>query len=450
MAELTFIGAAGTVTGSKHLLTSNGRHILVDCGLFQGTRDIVALNNVPLPIAPRDVDAVVVTHGHIDHVGYLPKLVRDGFRGPIYATPATRALMRIVLEDAANLQAHLHARGLHEESYAPPAFYDEANVQETIQRTKATPLDAQFDVAGLKATYKNAAHIIGSAFVEFEIAGRRVVFSGDMGRYNRPLLYDPEPIGQADALICESTYGDRVHPPDALAELEETLVRAVGRGGAVVIPAFAVERSQEMLYSIGLLQRKNSALAKVPVFLDSPMAAQVDELFEHFPAAHKPLPYDGDGTPFGCANLTVAIQTDQSKAINHLNGPHIIVSASGMATGGRVLHHLYNHVSDPRATILFVGYQSAGSLGFFLTHGAQSIRIYGDTLPVHATVSQIAGYSAHADRNEIQQWFDTCASKPKFYAIHGDPVSAQALCDLVRSKYSWVAAVAARGTTVSV
>ena len=449
MAELTFIGAAGTVTGSKHLLAVDGRHVLVDCGLFQGTRDVVSLNSVPLPIAAKNIDAVVITHGHIDHVGYLPKLVRDGFRGPIYATPATRALMRIVLEDAAHLQAHLHARGLHEEAYAPPAFYDESNVQETIAQTKPIALETPFQAAGLRATYRNAAHIIGSAFVEFQIGEKRVVFSGDMGRYNRPLLYDPQPIGAADTLICESTYGDRVHPPDALGALEETLVRAVARGGAVVIPAFAVERSQEILFSIGQLQRKNPALAHVPVFLDSPMAAQVDQLFERFPAAHKPIQFDTGGAPFGCRNLTVAVETEQSKAINHVQGPHVIVSASGMAAGGRVLHHLYNHVGDARATVLFVGYQSAGSLGFFLTHGAQTIKIYGDTLPVHAAIGQISGYSAHADRNEIQQWFDTCTGKPQFYAVHGDPVSAQALCDLVRTKYAWSANAAARGTTVT-
>jgi metallo-beta-lactamase family protein len=449
VAELTFVGAAGTVTGSKHLLTVNGKHVFIDCGLFQGAKDIVSLNSVPLPVEAKDVDAVIVTHGHIDHVGYLPKLVRDGFRGPIYATPATRALMRIVLEDAANLQAHLHARGLHEESYAPPAYYDEVNVQQTIQQTKPAQLETSFDVAGFKATLKNAAHIIGSAFAELQIEGRTVVFSGDMGRYNRPLLYDPEAIGTADALICESTYGDRVHPPDALGELEQTLTQAIGRRGAVVIPAFAVERTQEILFSIGQLQRRNPVIANVPVFLDSPMASQVDDLFERFPDAHKPIPNDGPNTPFGAEHLTVAIETEQSKAINQVRGPHIIVSASGMATGGRVLHHLHNNVGDPQATILFVGFQSPGGLGYFLTHGAKTIRIYNDTLPVHATIGQIAGYSAHADRNEIQQWFDTCTSKPEFYAVHGDPVAAQAMCDLVRNNYNWVATAAARGTTVS-
>jgi metallo-beta-lactamase family protein len=231
--------------------------------------------------------------------------------------------------------------------------------------------------------------------------------------------------------------------------LEQTLAKGIARGGAIVIPAFAVERSQELLFSIGQLQRRNADIAKVPVFLDSPMAARVDDLFEKFPDAHKPVAFDGNGTPFGCENLTITVETDQSKALNRRNGPHIIISASGMASGGRVLHHLYNHVPDPKATLLFVGYQSAGTLGYFLTHGAETIRIYGDALPVRANVGLISGYSAHADKDEIQQWFATCTGKPNFYAVHGDPVSAQALCDLVRSKYNWVANVAARGTTIT-
>lgn len=450
MAELTFVGAAGTVTGSKHLLTSNGKRIFIDCGLFQGTHDIVALNSVPLPVPAAQIDAVVITHGHVDHIGYLPKLVRDGFKGPIFATAPTRALMRIVLEDAAHLQRHLNKRGFHEEHYAPPPFYDDSNVQQTIQQTKSFELEKTFNVVGFPAIYKNAAHIIGSAFVGFEVEGRRVVFSGDVGRYNRTLLYDPAPIGGADVLVCESTYGDRVHPPDALDQLGQTLVAGVVRGSAIVIPAFAVERSQEILFSIGQLQRKYPALAHVPVFLDSPMAAHVDELFKDYPTWHKPIEFETDGRPFGCDNLTIAVETEQSKAINTVRGPHIIVSASGMAAGGRVLHHLHNHVSDPNATILFVGFQGAGTLGFLLTNGAKSVKIYGDVLPVKASTGIISGYSAHADRNEIQQWLNTCTSKPTYYAVHGDPVSAQSLCDLIKMKYGWESHVAARGTTVTI
>ncbi len=450
MAELTFVGAAGTVTGSKHLITYNGHHVFIDCGLFQGPKDVVVLNSVPLPVAARDIEAVVITHGHIDHVGYLPKLVHDGFRGAVYCTPPTQELIRIVLEDAAGLQTRLKARGMHNELYAPPPFYNDDDVQQTMSLIKPVALQTAFDVCGMKATYQNAAHIIGSAFVQMDIDGRRAVFSGDVGRYNRELLFDPSPMSGADVLICESTYGDRVHPPDAVGELETQLAAAVARGGAIVIPAFAVERAQELLLAIGEIQRRGSLLANVPVYLDSPMAAKVDDLFERFPDAHKPIPHDGNRTPFGCENVTIAIDTDASKAINRVQGPHIIISASGMAAGGRVLHHIYNHISDPKSTMLFVGYQSLGTLGFFLANGAKTIKIFGDTLPVHATIDEIGGFSAHADQNEIQHWFDTCTGKPEFYAVHGEPQSAQALCDIVKTKYGWNSTVAHRGTTVTI
>lgn len=449
MPELTFIGAAGTVTGSKHLLSNNGQSLLVDCGLFQGPQSVVAMNALPLPFDPKSLQSIVITHGHIDHVGYLPKLVHDGFRGTIYATPATRALMSIVLEDAVGLQSHLHKRGMHNEHYAPPPFYNEADVQRTIQFTKGIELGKPFQVCGMTATYQNAAHIIGSAFLQIDADGHRIVFSGDVGRYNRTLLYDPTPLGAAQTLVCESTYGDRVHPPDALGTLEQTLVQAIARGGAIVIPAFAVERTQEILFSLGDLQARNPQIASLPIYLDSPMAEKVDDLFQSFPEAHKPLPEQNDKT-FGAANVTLAVTTDQSKAINHVTGPHVIVSASGMAAGGRVLHHLYNHVSDPKATILFVGYQGAGTLGSLLMGGAKTIRIFGDQLPVQAAAGNITGYSAHADRDEIQRWLDTCTTKPHFYAVHGDPPAAQSLCGIVRTKYGWTADVAVRGTTVSV
>jgi metallo-beta-lactamase family protein len=448
VAELTFIGAADTVTGSKHLLTRNGRHMLIDCGLFQGTAEVTALNSVPLPVAPKDIESVVITHGHIDHVGYLPKLVHDGFRGTIFATPPTRALMSIVLEDALNLQSHLQKRGLHHEQYIPPAYYNEADVQRVLQLTQTAALATPFDVCGMKAQFQNAAHIIGSSFVQLDMGDRRVVFSGDVGRYNRTLLYDPTAMGPADVLVCEATYGDRVHPPDALGALEATLLQAGERGGPIIIPAFAVERTQEILFSLGSLQASNSQIAALPVYLDSPMAEKVDDLFQQFPDAHKPLP-PNNGKTFGAA-ATVVVTTDDSKRLNTLPGAHIIISSSGMAAGGRVLHHIYHHVSDPKATILFVGYQGAGTLGSVLTSGAKTVRILGDILPVNATVGNITGYSAHADRDEIQRWLQTCTGKPHFYAVHGEPVAAQFLCDTVRSKYQWVADVAHRGVTVTI
>jgi metallo-beta-lactamase family protein len=452
MAELTFVGAAGTVTGSKHLLTAGGRHIFVDCGLFQGLVDVRALNDIPLPVPAKQIDAVVITHGHLDHVGYLPKLVHDGFTGPIYCTPPTQPLMQIVLDDSAHLQQELHQRGFqHERPHATPPYYDEDDVAATMRLVRTVPLGQTFDVVGVaKATYHNAGHIIGSAFVDFELDGKRATFSGDLGRYGRPLLYDPEPIGAADTLVSESTYGNRIHPPDPNDQLRQALLDAIDRGGPIVVPAFAVERSQDILLAIAQLQPAEPRIAALPVYLDSPMAIKVDELFEDFPDAHKPIPRDTAGTPFGVQNFHLCTTSDQSKALNDLDAPAAIISASGMAAGGRILHHLHNRLSDPKATILFCGYQSAGTLGFLLIHGAHTIRIFGDALPVRANVVHLDGFSAHADQNDLKRWFTTCTTKPHLYAVHGEVESATAVATLATESFGWQAQVAQRGSTVTI
>jgi metallo-beta-lactamase family protein len=449
VAELTFVGAAGTVTGSKHLLTFGGRHVYVDCGMFQGTRATVELNDAPLPVPATQTDAIVITHGHIDHVGYLPKIVRDGYRGPIYCTPATSGLIEIVLEDAAHLQEHFAKRGLdHERARHMPAFYGAADVQATLPLLRTVPLETDFDVAGATMRYRNAGHILGSAFIEANVDGRRVVFSGDVGRYGRPLLYDPAPIDPADVIVCESTYGDREHPPDALAELERVLLDGVARGGVIVVPAFAVERTQDLLFAIGVLQARDPALAGVPVHVDSPMAIKVDALFARYPDAHKPLPASDPAT-LGCRDVTVHVSTVESKALNGLTGPAIVIASSGMASGGRILFHLHNHVADPRSTIVFPGFQGPGTLGNAMTHGAPTVKILGDVLPVRATVVNPSGYSAHADRGELLRWLGTLATKPRLYAVHGEPATAVAFVATVREKLGFDAAVAARGTTVT-
>jgi metallo-beta-lactamase family protein len=451
VTELTFVGAAGTVTGSKHLLTIDGKHVFIDCGLFQGVVDVRALNDVPLPVPPREIDAVVITHGHLDHIGYLPKLVRDGFDGPVYCTPPTVGLMQIVLDDAAHLQRELHEHGFHHERpHAPPMYYDESDVTATMRRTRPVALETAFDLLGVAtATYHNAGHIIGSAFVGLEIGEKRVVFSGDLGRYGRPLLYDPEPIGTADVLVSESTYGDRMHPSDPTQQLAQTLLEAIGRGGPILIPAFSVERTQDMLLSIAQLQTLDERIAGLPVHLDSPMAAKVDQLFEAFPDAHKPIARDSAGAPFGVANFTLHATTDESKQLNSLTGCAIIISASGMAAGGRILHHLHNHLADPDATVIFPGYQGAGTLGFLLTHNAHTVRIFGDTLPVAAKIVGLSGFSAHADQADLRRWFSTCSSKPHLYAVHGEVESATAVATLANSAFGWPAEVAHRGATVS-
>ncbi len=451
MAELTFVGAAGTVTGSKHLLTAGGRHIFVDCGLFQGVVDVRALNDLPLPVPAKQIDAVVITHGHLDHVGYLPKLVHDGFAGPIYCTPPTRALMQIVLDDSAHLQQSLHERGFqHERPHAPPMYYNEEDVAATMKLVKTVPLGQTFDLAGMgTATYHNAGHIIGSAFASIQTDGKGITFSGDLGRYGRPLLYDPEPIGAADVLVSESTYGDRVHPDDPSEELRTALLGGIARGGPIVVPAFAVERSQDILLSIARLQQTEPRIAALPIYLDSPMAAKVDDLFESFPGAHKPIPRDSTRTPFGIQNFKVCITSDDSKALNAIHDPCVIISASGMASGGRILHHLHNRLGDSTATVIFAGYQSAGTLGYLMIHGAHTIRIFGDSLPIKAGIVHLSGFSAHADQNDLKRWFGTCTSKPRLYAVHGEVESATAVATLATAAFGWDASVARRGTTVT-
>ncbi len=451
MAELTFVGAAGTVTGSKHLLTIGNKHIFVDCGLFQGVVDVRTLNDVPLPVPANEIAAVVLTHGHLDHVGYLPRLVNDGFDGPIYCTPPTQAVMSIVLDDAAHLQQELQERGFqHQRPYAPPVYYDQRDVERAKHCAAPFDLHRTFEVAGVaNATYFNAGHILGSAFVALEFDGKRVIFSGDLGRYNRPLLFDPEPLGAADDVICESTYADRVHPPDPLDDLQRALAAGIDRGGAIVIPAFAVERSQDILLAIATVQSRDPKIASVPVHLDSPMAEKVDDAFEAFPNAHKPIPNDSPQHPFGVRNLTIHVTADQSKELNHVKGPHIIVSSSGMASGGRILHHLHNHLSDKTATIVFAGYQSAGTLGYILTHGAHTVALYGDNLPVRADIVHLGGFSGHADRDELKRWLRTCTSKPHLYAVHGEAESAAALAAIADTALGWKADVARRGITVT-
>jgi metallo-beta-lactamase family protein len=449
VAELTFVGAAGTVTGSKHLLTFGGKHVYIDCGMFQGTRETQALNDAPLPVPPAQTDAIVITHGHIDHVGYLPKIVHDGFRGPVYCTPATAALIEITLGDAAHLQQHLAERGFQHERHAPPPFYDEADVQATLKLLKPIPLETDFDVCGATMRYYNAGHIIGSAFVDAHLDGKRVIFSGDLGRYGRPLLYDPAPLDTADVIVCETTYGDRNHPPDALGDFEKILLDGIARGGTIVIPAFAVERTQDILYSIGILQGRDPQIARTPVHVDSPMAIKVDALFARFPDAHKPF-IDNPQTPFGCRNVTVHVTTDESKQLNHLEGPAIVIASSGMATGGRILHHLHNHIPDPKSTTVFAGFQGPGTLGNLLVHGARTVKIYGDVLDVRATVVNPSGYSAHADQTELLRWLGTLKNKPHLYAVHGEPVSATAFSLIVQQKLGFTSSVAARGTTVAI
>lgn len=450
MAELTFVGAAGTVTGSKHLVSVDGQHAFVDCGLFQGRREIEALNHAPLPVAPNELNAVAITHGHLDHVGYLPKLVRDGFRGTIHCTPATADVMAIVLKDAASLQRHMHDCGFHRERcHGLAPFFSEDDVRGALARVKTVDVEREFALCGGTARYLKAGHIVGAAYLELRFDGKRAVFSGDLGRYGTPLLEDPQPLDPADTLVCEATYGDRNHPPDPLPELENALVEGIERGGPIVIPSFAVERTQDMLFAIGALQRSNERIAPIPVHLDSPMAIQVDAVFARHPEAHKPFP-ENPNAPFGCRNLTLHVSSAESKQLNELKGPAIVIASSGMATGGRILFYLHRHLPNPQATVIFSGYQVNGTLGAAIVNGASPIRIFGDSLMVNAKIVHLAGFSAHAGQEELLRWIGTMQSnRTRVYLVHAESGPAETLAAILRERMGLDATVAQRGMTVT-
>lgn len=449
MAEITFVGAAGTVTGSKHLVATGSRHFFVDCGLFQGPREIEALNHVPLPIAPRDLDAVVITHGHLDHVGYLPKLVRDGYRGPIYCTPPTADVMQIVLEDAAHLQRHMHERGFHHErSHGLAPFFTDDDVSQALRQRKTVPLETEFSVCGASIRYHAVGHIIGAAYADVRLEDKRAIFSGDVGRYGSALLSDPTPLDAADVVVCEATYGDREHPADSLGALRTTLLDAIRRGGPIVIPTFAVERAQDLLYALGRLQDTEPEIAQIAVHLDSPMAIKVDAVFARHRDAYKALP-ETSGAPFGCRNLSLHVTSEESKTLNHLTGPAIIVASSGMATGGRILYHLHRHLPNPLATIVFPGYQVRGTLGQRILDGITPIRIFGDRLNVRASIVHLSAFSAHAGQSELLRWLGTLTSKQaRVYLVHAEPAAAEAFAGLLKERLGMSATVAHRGVTV--
>ncbi len=449
MAKVTFVGAAGTVTGSKHLVSISEKSFFVDCGLFQGSREIEALNQLPLPIAPAELEAIVVTHGHLDHVGYLPKIVRDGYRGPIYCTPPTADVIEIVLEDAAHLQRHMHDRGFHHErSHGLAPFFTDGDVRATLAQLKTVPLETHFRVGEASLRYRSAGHIIGAAYVEMQCEGMTTIFSGDVGRYNSALLADPAPLDSADTVICEATYGNRIHPSDSLELLRTALVEGIERGGPILIPTFAVERAQDLLVAIGLLQASQPEIAKLPVHLDSPMAIEVDAVFARYPEAWKTVPHR-DGASFGCRNVTLDVTSEESKRIDAASGPAIVLASSGMATGGRILHHLHQHLCNPRATIIFPGYQVHGTLGRRIIDGTSPIRIFGDRLVVRATVVHLSGFSAHADQSQLLRWLGTLpANGARVYLVHAEPGSAAALAALLNER-GFAASVAERGMTVS-
>lgn len=447
MTTLTSLGGAGTVTGSKHLLEFGGHRLLIDCGLFQGLKNLRELNWAPLPVDPASLDAVLLTHAHLDHSGYLPKLVKDGFRGRIISTQATFDMASLILLDSGHLQEkdaeYANRRGFSKHAPALP-LYGIHDAERALERfTTARVHEPVALPGGATAIFRRAGHILGATTIEVECAGLKIGFSGDLGRYDDAIMVDPEPIPAADYVVVESTYGDRIHerrdPTEALGEVIE---RTVARGGTVIIPAFAVGRAQQLLYHLWKL-KEAGRLGLVPIYLDSPMAIDASDLMcRHMDDLRLPPQV----CRAACAVATYTRDVEASKAITASPMPKVIVSASGMATGGRVVHHIKAYGPDHRNTILFSGFQAAGTRGRAMLLGAKDVKIHGQWIPIHAEIADLPMLSAHGDADEIMRWLGGFRRPPKrTFIVHGEPIGSEALRVRIGRDLGWDATVPLQG-----
>ncbi|QII86863.1 MBL fold metallo-hydrolase [Bordetella hinzii] len=443
MLSLTCLGGAGTVTGSKHLLTHGDTRILVDCGLFQGLKNLRELNWQSLPLAPADIDAVVLTHAHLDHCGYLPRLVAEGFKGAIHATAATRDVAELILLDSANLQEKdaefANCKGFSKHKPALP-LYRVVDAERAMARFSDVALHHETALpGGARLSLRRAGHILGATSAQIDIGGMRVVFSGDLGRYGDLLMHDPEAVPQADYIVIESTYGNRRHDPaDPVEALGVVIERTIKRGGTVVIPAFAVGRAQTLIYALWKL-RQAGRLRNVPVYLDSPMATSATELLDRHAGEHKLAAREVDAA---CSAVTYVRDVEASKALSANRYPKVIISASGMATGGRVLHHIAAFGGDHRNTLLFSGFQAAGTRGRKLLDGAGQTRIYGQWMPITAEITELPMLSAHADSDELIRWLSGFREAPRqVFIVHGEPEASEALRERILRDLNWSATV---------
>jgi metallo-beta-lactamase family protein len=442
--SLTFLGAAGTVTGSKHLLELDGRRILVDCGLFQGLKELRLRNWGALLVDPARIDAVVLTHAHLDHCGYLPRLVAAGFRGRVFCTPGTRDLCTLVLPDSARIQEEdARQANRHHYSKHTPALplYTENDAARALERLQPVGYDRPVPVLpGVDVEFINAGHLLGSAYARMTVGGKTILFGGDLGRYGRPVLPDPTAVAEADILLLEATYGDRLHAPDDNgAELARVITEVAARGGRLIIPAFAIGRVEEVLCAVKRLEDERR-IPVLPLFVDSPMAAgalefyksRISELDENI------RPLAREVTAFCTRRMVTVASPQESKDLVASRTAAIVIASSGMATGGRVLHHLVAALPDPRNTVLFVGFQAAGTRGRLHCDGAKQVKIHGQIVPVASRVERIDSMSAHADAGEIMRWLSGFTRPPSMtYLVHGEPVPLQALASRIASEKQW-------------
>jgi len=457
--KLKFLGAAQNVTGSRHLLQANGTKLLVDCGLYQ-ERQFRQRNWEPFTVEPRSIDAVFLTHAHLDHCGLLPKLVKDGFRGRIYCTAATAEIARIILLDSAKIQAEdarykakRHKKERRKGRFPVKPLYTVADAEACFPHFSPVRYKEPVKVGnGIEASFHDAGHVLGSSIIKVKASAdgqqRTILFSGDIGRPRRPIVHDPELIAEADYILVESTYGDRVHggAEDTKKMIADVINATKEAGGNIIVPSFALERAQELLYYINELLLAD-AISPLKVFLDSPMAARITKVFQK----HREL-FDEEMTefvehnesPFKFPGLNMVGNSEQSKALNHMKGTIMVIAGSGMCTGGRVKHHLVNNIGNPRNTIMFVGYQAVGTLGRRIVDGEKEVRILGQKYRIKAKVVRINGFSAHADRDELFKWLGALQRPPKkVFVVHGESESAQRFGDYINQKTGWQVVVPA-------
>lgn len=448
--NLTFLGAAGTVTGSKYLVNHEGHQVLVDCGLFQGYKHLREMNWEAFGFDPVRLDAVVLSHAHLDHSGALPLLMRRGFRGAIFATPGTIDLCQILLPDSGRLQEEeADYLNRHHASKHKPALplYSEEDARHALRYLQPLPFNDKMDVVpGIEACLRPAGHILGASSVYLRAGGRTILFSGDVGRPDDLIMRPPSAVEDADYMVVESTYGDRLHEPlDNEALLGDIINRTTARGGSLVMPAFAVGRAQTLLFILSRLKARR-AIPDVPVFLDSPMAIDMTEIYHRHRPEHRLTPEECKAL---CRVAKMVRTSDESRALNAMHYPAVIISASGMATGGRVLHHIRRLAPDHRNTIVLAGYQAGGTRGARLAAGEKTIRIFGEEVAVNAEIAALHGMSAHADAAQLVEWMGSARRAPqKVFLTHGEPGPADTLRQRIQKALGWNASVARMGQTV--
>jgi len=457
---ITFLGAAGTVTGSRFLLSCGDTHVMVDCGLFQGLKELRLKNWEPLAIDASTISAVVLTHAHLDHCGYIPKLTQQGFKGKIHATEFTAKLAGVILRDSARIQtedAKWAAKKGFSKHNPPKPLYNEADAEKAIQQFKDEPFNSKVEVAKETfVTFHPSGHILGAATVEVEFFGKRLMFSGDLGRDHHPLLVNRTPIlqGHFDALITESTYGDREHVAST-TDFQTAINETIDNGGSVLIPAFAVDRTEVILVRLRELMEAGT-IRRVPIYADSPMALKALDYYREAinggsPEIREDVRAAWAGRdPFDPGTLVELTTVDESKTVNDPAQPCIIISASGMGTGGRVVHHLRQMLPNPKHTVLLVGYQAIGTRGRALVDGAEQVKMHGELVPVNARVEQIEEFSVHADANELIAWLATSSEAPdQVFVVHGESGVAESFSDLVVKKLGWKSHAPRDGETVT-